>query len=178
MLNDDLISKELLEKIKTKVGGENIKNEEAKSFLNGLERRQQTLLMVSEYIVEAQKEFLRSASDKNAISNKEIANRLGISPSTVSRIVRNKFIQFPEKLIPLSQLMERRINKHNEGTDVTEERLKSLILEMIKEEDKKNPFSDQTLSRLLGENGVVISRRTISKYRNVLNIPSSRVRKT
>ena len=45
--------------------------------------------------------------------------------------------------------MERRINKHNEGTDVTEERLKSLILEMIKEEDKKNPFSDQTLSRLL-----------------------------
>ena len=178
MLNDDLISKEILEKIKTKVDGENIKNEEAKSFLNGLERRQQTLLMVSEYIVEAQKEFLRSASDKNAISNKEIANRLGISPSTVSRIVRNKFIQFPEKLIPLSQLMERRINKHNEGTDVTEERLKSLILEMIKEEDKKNPFSDQTLSRLLGENGVVISRRTISKYRNVLNIPSSRVRKT
>jgi len=56
--------------------------------------------------------------------------------------------------------------------------LKSLILEMIKEEDKKNPFSDQTLSRLLAENGVIISRRTISKYRNVLNIPSSRVRKT
>ena len=55
MLNDDLISKEFLEKIKTKVEGENIKNEEAKSFLNGLERRQQTLLMVSEYIVEAQK---------------------------------------------------------------------------------------------------------------------------
>ena len=127
--------------------GENIKNEEAKSFLNGLERRQQTLLMVSEYIVEAQKEFLRSASDKKAISNKEIANRLGISPSTVSRIVRNKFIQFPEKLIPLGQLMERRINKHNEGADVTEESLKSLILEMIKKEDKKNPFSDQTLSR-------------------------------
>ena len=99
--------------------------------MNGLERRQQTLLMVSEYIVEAQKEFLRSASDKNAISNKEIANRLGISPSTVSRIVRNKYIQFPEKLIPLSQLMERRINKHNEGADVTEESLKSLILEMI-----------------------------------------------
>jgi len=74
--------------------------------------------------------------------------------------------------------MERRINKHNEGADVTEESLKSLILEMIKEEDKKNPFSDQTLSRLLAENGVIISRRTISKYRNVLNIPSSRVRKT
>ena len=73
--------------------------------------------------------------------------------------------------------MERRVNKQNEGADVTQESLKSLILELIKKEDTKNPFSDQTLARLLGENGVIISRRTISKYRNILNIPSTRVRK-
>ena len=93
-LNDDFMSKDLIEKVKNKINS--IEKEEmiaTKSFLNGLERRQQTLLVVSEFIVEAQKNFLNGEAGKRAISNKEIADKLQLSTSTVSRIVRNKYIQ-------------------------------------------------------------------------------------
>ena len=76
-LNDEFMSKKLLERIKSKINS--IENEEtntSKSFLNGLERRQQTLLVVSEFIVEAQKNFLNGEAGKRAISNKEIANKI------------------------------------------------------------------------------------------------------
>ena len=76
-LNDEFMSKELLERVKSKINS--VENEEtttSKSFLNGLERRQQTLLVVSEFIIEAQKNFLNGEAGKRAISNKEIANKL------------------------------------------------------------------------------------------------------
>ena len=177
-LNDDFMSKELLERIKSKINS--IENEETitpKSFLNGLERRQQTLLVVSEFIVEAQKNFLNGVAGKRAISNKEIANKLELSTSTVSRIVRNKYIQLPDKVVPLIALLERRINKHKEGKDVTEEDLQILLGQIIQNEDKSKPLSDENLKFALKDNfGVILSRRTIAKYRLELEIPSSRER--
>ena len=177
-LNDEFMSKELLERVKSKINS--IENEEAitsKSFLNGLERRQKTLLVVSEFIVEAQKNFLNGVGGKRAISNKEIADKLKLSTSTISRIVRNKYIQFPDKVVPLITLLERRINKHKEGKDVTGEDLLILLSQIIQNEDKSNPLSDEDLKFALKDNfGVVLSRRTISKYRLELEIPSSRKR--
>ena len=177
-LNDEFMSKELLDKVKSKINS--TENEEmiaSKSFLNGLERRQQTLLVVSEFIVEAQKNFLNGEAGKRAISNKEIADKLELSTSTVSRIVRNKYIQLPDKVIPLIALLERRINKHKEGKDVTGEDLQILLGQIILNEDKSNPLSDENLKFALKDNfGVVLSRRTIAKYRHELEIPSSRDR--
>ena len=177
-LNDEFMSKELLERVKSKINS--IENGEAitsKSFLNGLERRQKTLLVVSEFIVEAQKNFLNGVGGKRAISNKEIADKLKLSTSTISRIVRNKYIQFPDKVVPLITLLERRINKHKEGKDVTGEDLLILLSQIIQNEDKSNPLSDEDLKFALKDNfGVVLSRRTISKYRLELEIPSSRKR--
>jgi len=178
-LNDDFMSKELLEKIRDKVESSK-KNEvnDSKSFLKGLERRQQTLLVVSEFIVEAQRNFLNGKSGKRAISNKEIAEKLDISTSTVSRIVRNKYIQLPNQVIPLKDLLERRINKHNEGMDVTGQELKYLLEEIILNEDKTNPFSDENIKSALQHNfKVLLSRRTITKYRQDLHIPSSKERR-
>ena len=178
-LNDDFMSKELLEKIRDKVESSK-KNEvnDSKSFLKGLERRQQTLLVVSEFIVEAQRNFLNGKSGKRAISNKEIAEKLDISTSTVSRIVRNKYIQLPNQVIPLKDLLERRINKHNEGMDVTGQELKYLLEEIILNEDKSNPFSDENIKSALQHNfKVLLSRRTITKYRQDLHIPSSKERR-
>ena len=178
-LNDDFMSKELLEKIRDKVESSK-KNEvnDSKSFLKGLERRQQTLLVVSEFIVEAQRNFLNGKSGKRAISNKEIAEKLDISASTVSRIVRNKYIQLPNQVIPLKDLLERRINKHNEGMDVTGQELKYLLEEIILNEDKTNPFSDENIKSALQHNfKVLLSRRTITKYRQDLHIPSSKERR-
>ena len=177
-LNDDFMSKDLIEKVKNKINS--IEKEEmiaTKSFLNGLERRQQTLLVVSEFIVEAQKNFLNGEAGKRAISNKEIADKLQLSTSTVSRIVRNKYIQLPDKVIPLIELLERRINKHKEGKDVTGEDLQILLGQIILNEDKSNPLSDENLKFVLEDNfGIVLSRRTIAKYRLELEIPSSRER--
>ena len=177
-LNDEFMSKKLLERVKDKINS--VENEEtitSKSFLNGLERRQQTLLVVSEFIVEAQKNFLNDESGKRAISNKEIANKLELSTSTVSRIVRNKYIQLPDKVVPLIALLERRINKHKEGKDVTGGDLQILLSQIIQNEDKSNPLSDENLKFVLKDSfGVVLSRRTIAKYRLELEIPSSRER--
>ncbi len=177
-LNDEFMSKELLEIVKSKVNSiENEKTITTKSFLNGLERRQQTLLVVSEFIVQAQKNFLNGKAGKRAISNKEIADKLELSTSTVSRIVRNKYIQLPDKVIPLIALLERRINKHKEGKDVTGEDLQILLGQIIQNEDKSNPLSDENLKFALKDNfGVILSRRTIAKYRLELQIPSSRER--
>ena len=177
-LNDEFMSKELLEIVKSKINSiENEKTITSKSFLNGLERRQQTLLVVSEFIVQAQKNFLNGEAEKRAISNKEIADKLELSTSTVSRIVRNKYIQLPDKVIPLIALLERRINKHKEGKDVTGEDLQILLGQIIQNEDKSNPLSDENLKFALKDNfGVILSRRTIAKYRLELQIPSSRER--
>ena len=142
-----------------------------------MERRQQTLLVVSEFIVEAQKNFLNGEAGKRAISNKEIADKLELSTSTVSRIVRNKYIQLPDKVVPLIALLERRINKHNKGKDVTGQDLLILLDKIIQSEDKSNPLSDEDLKFALKDNfGVILSRRTIAKYRLELAIPSSRER--
>lgn len=177
-LNDDFMSKELLKIIKNKIdSSQSDKSYDSKSFLKGLERRQQTLLVVSEFLIEAQKNFLDGRNGKRAISNKEISEKLNISQSTVSRIVRNKYLQLPNQLLLLRDLLQRRVNKRNEGSDVTSEDLKYLIEELVDNEDKSHPYSDEYLRIQLKEKfKVSLSRRTVAKYRLDLNIPSSKVR--
>tara|TARA_Y100000766_G_C18912960_1_gene609404 strand:- start:1172 stop:2452 length:1281 start_codon:yes stop_codon:yes gene_type:complete len=177
-LNDEFMSKALLKMIKNKIdSSQSDKSYDSKSFLKGLERRQQTLLVVSEYLIEAQKNFLDGKAGKRAISNKEISENLNISQSTVSRIVRNKYLQLPNELILLRDLLKRRVNKSNEGSDVTSEDLKFLIRELIDTEDKSLPYSDEYLRIQLKEKfKVSLSRRTVAKYRLDLKIPSSKVR--
>ena len=177
-LNDDFMSKELLKIIKDKIDSSQSDNSyDSKSFLKGLERRQQTLLVVSEFLIEAQKNFLDGRAGKRAISNKEISENLNISQSTVSRIVRNKYLQLPNQLLLLKDLLQRRVNKRNEGSDVTSEDLKFLIEELVNNEDKSLPYSDEYLRIKLKEKfKVSLSRRTVAKYRLDLNIPSSKAR--
>ena len=177
-LNDDFMSKELLKIIKDKIdSSQSDKSYDSKSFLKGLERRQQTLLVVSEFLIEAQKNFLDGRAGKRAISNKEISENLNISQSTVSRIVRNKYLQLPNQLLLLKDLLQRRVNKRNEGSDVTSEDLKFLIEELVNNEDKSLPYSDEYLRIKLKEKfKVSLSRRTVAKYRLDLNIPSSKAR--
>lgn len=177
-LNDDFMSKELLKIIKDKIdSSQSDKSYDSKSFLKGLERRQQTLLVVSEFLIEAQKNFLDGSAGKRAISNKEISENLNISQSTVSRIVRNKYLQLPNQLLLLRDLLQRRVNKRNEGSDVTSEDLKFLIEELVNNEDKSLPYSDEYLRIKLKEKfKVSLSRRTVAKYRLDLNIPSSKAR--
>ena len=179
-LNDDFMSKELLQAINDKIDSSNSANRyDSKSFLKGLERRQQTLLVVTEYLVEAQSNFLNGSSGKRAISNKEISENLNISQSTVSRIVRNKYLQLPDRLILLKDLLEKRVNKHKEGADVTSDDLKFLLKTIIENEDKSSPHSDEFIRLELEKKfKVTLARRTVAKHRFDLKIPSSKKRIT
>ena len=178
-INDDFMSKELIDTLKNKIDTtESEHKEDSKSFIKGLERRQQTLLLVSEYLIEAQSGYLLDSSEKRAISNKEVASKLNISQSTVSRIVRNKYLQLPGKVLLLKDLIEKRVNRYEDGADVTSNDLKFLIEELVKKEEKSNPFSDERLrDALKAQFKVNLSRRTIAKYRLDLNIPSSKMRR-
>ena len=178
-INDDFMSKELIDTLKNKIDTtESEHKEDSKSFIKGLERRQQTLLLVSEYLIEAQSGYLLDSSEKRAISNKEVASKLNISQSTVSRIVRNKYLQLPGKVLLLKDLIEKRVNRYEDGADVTSNDLKFLIEELIKNEEKSNPFSDERLrDALKAQFKVNLSRRTVAKYRLDLNIPSSKMRR-
>ena len=177
-LNDDFMSKELLEAIKMEIKSSNKqKILEAKSFLKGLERRQQTLFLVGQYLVTRQREYLNEVSDRKPITNKEIAKTLEISESTVSRIVQNKYIQLPNKLIPLKKLIQKKVNKGEEGKDVTPKELSNFITLLIAEENPYQPFSDEKLKILLLTNHrIKVARRTVTKYREKAGIGSTRVR--
>ena len=178
-LNDEFMNKDLIEVIKTKIeSSNNEKVLEAKSFLRGLERRQQTLFLVGQYILDKQNEYLNNNTDKKSLTNKDIAKALEISESTVSRIVRNKYIQLPNKVITLKELMQRKVNKNEEGSDVTPEELKNFITILISEEDLNQPLSDENLRILLSSNYLIkVARRTVTKYRKEAGIGSTRIRR-
>ena len=178
-LNDDFMNKNLIEVIKNEINSStNGKVIEARSFLKGLERRQQILILVGQCILTKQSDYLNETSDRKPITNKEIAKALKISESTVSRILKNKYIQLPNKLIPLKELLQKKVNKNLEGKDVTPKELKNYITLLISEENSNQPLSDERLKTLLSNNHLVkVARRTVTKYREEAGIGSTRVRK-
>ena len=178
-LNDKFMNEGLIQAIKKEIESSKLKKVvEMKSFLQGLERRQQTLFLVGQYVITKQSEYLNKNSDKQPISNKEIARALGISESTVSRIVKNKYIQLPDKLILLKDLLQKKVNRNNEGKDITPEELKYFISLLISRENSKKPLSDENLRNLLLTQHLVnIARRTVTKYRIEAGFGSTRARK-
>ncbi len=178
-LNDDFMNKDLIEAIQEEIKSSNNKNAlGVKSFLRGLERRQQTLFLVGQYILAKQNEYLNKITDRKPVTNRDIAKALEISESTVSRIVRNKFIQLPNKIIPLKALMQRKVNKNEEGSDVTPKELKNIITILVSEENSSQPLSDETLRTLLSSKYLIkVARRTVTKYREEAGISSTRIRK-
>ena len=179
VLNDDFMNKDLIETIRKEIESSRKKKVlEAKSFLKGLERRQQTLLLVGQYILAKQNEYLNKNAYRKPVTNKDIAKALQVSESTVSRIVKEKYIQLPNKVIPLKKLMQRKVNKNEEGSDVTPKELKNFITILISEENSKQPLSDEKLKTLLSSKYLIkIARRTVAKYREEAGIGSTRIRR-
>ena len=179
-LNDDFMNKGLIEAIKEEIeSSNNEKVIEAKSFLRGLERRQQTLFLVGQYILTKQNEYLNNNADRKPVTNRDVAKALEISESTVSRIVSNKYIQLPNKVIPLKELIQRKVNKNEEGSDVTPKELKNFITTLISEENSNQPLSDEKLRALLYSKFLIkVARRTVTKYREEAGISSTRIRRS
>jgi len=178
-LNDPFLVESLTQKIKTSVkNSSSKKKEEALSFLNGLERRQKTLLEVGKFIVSKQEKHLLAAKALTPLTLKKIATSLGISESTVSRIVKSKYLQLPSRNTSLSSLLEKKVTlRSSKGKEVSPSQLKRLIKKIIQLEKKSEPFSDQRIQKFLEEKyKVSVARRTVAKYRQEAQILSSRER--
>ena len=148
------------------------KIQNAKWLIRAVKKRNETVLKVGELICKKQNAFFQNEPlEIKPLSNKEISDELGLHPSTISRILRSKFIQTPRGVIPLKSLL---ISSVSKTRNVTTIQLMEIIKEIIDEE--KSKLSDQDIALLLNKKGYSLARRTVSKYRLKLNIPSSRKR--
>lgn len=156
-----------------------VKNKIEKAFwlIRSIEQRRETLFNVSQQIVDIQKPFLDHGIKKlKPLTLKDVAVTVGVHESTVSRATANKYIQTPRGLFPLKFFFSSALSS-TEGDDYSSHSIKSYIKEMIEGEDLARPLSDQRLGKLLNEQGIKVSRRTVAKYREELSIPASYKRK-
>ncbi len=151
---------------------EKIRN--ATRLIHAVQTRRDTILRVVELIVEIQKEALLEGMKRlKPLTLKEIAARTDLHESTISRIIMNKYVQTPIGIFPLRHFFSTAI-KNMDGQDVSAEQLKCRIRDLVEEEDKSHPLSDQALAEILaGSEKVTIARRTVAKYREGLRIPSA-----
>ncbi|WP_071460736.1 RNA polymerase factor sigma-54 [Bacillus massilinigeriensis] len=147
-------------------------------ILKSLEQRNETLMRVSLKIVEKQHDFFfKGPTCLQPMTMKEVADELEIHESTVSRAVREKYMQTPAGTFELKYFFSSSIQT-TEQENTSSRQAKAGIGRLIKEEDKKSPLSDQEIVRLLkDQDGIVLSRRTVAKYREQLGIASSSKRK-
>ncbi len=152
-----------------------IKNklEKATWLLRSIEQRRLTLYRVAQQIVEIQQPFLdHGIKQLKPLTLKDVAAAVGVHESTVSRATANKYMQTLRGLFPLKFFFSSGLTGEG-GEDISSHSIKSYLRELIEEEDPQNPFSDQQLTELLEKDGIVLSRRTVAKYREELSIPAS-----
>ena len=125
-----------------------------------------------------QKEYFLSGdiNDLRPMLLKDIAKQTNFDISTISRVINQKYVQTDFGTIKLKKLFSKS-HIGEDGANTATETIKSIIVEYIKNEDKTHPLSDEELTELLHKKGFRLSRRTVSKYREKLNIPVQRLRK-
>lgn len=147
-------------------------------IMKSLEQRRETLMKVALKIVEKQPHFFEQGPTfLRPMTMREIAEELDVHESTVSRAVREKYMQTPVGTYELRSFFSSSLQT-TERDQTSSSQVKAAIEQLIKNEDKQKPLSDQDIVRILtGKSGIVISRRTVAKYREQLGIPSSSKRK-
>jgi RNA polymerase sigma-54 factor len=150
---------------------------QAEWFIKSIQQRQKTLFLVSKSIVTFQGEFFeKGLRFLRPLILKDVAQDIGVHESTVSRITSSKYMSTPHGIFELKFFFPTGINKE-EGRPLSTNVVMDLICEMIKEENKKKPLTDDEIVSLLKErHSIKIARRTVAKYRDSLNISSSRER--
>lgn len=171
MLEQSDTSKEAKDFIKEKVRS-------AVDLLRNIEHRRQTIYRVVECIVERQREFLDKGVEYiKPMMLKDVAEDIGMHLSTISRVVNRKYAHTPQGVIELRRFFSEGM-MNEEGEEVSTRILKLRIKKMVEEEDSKKPLTDEQIAKVLSKEGVKLSRRTVAKYRDQMNIPGSRERKT
>jgi len=153
------------------------KLESAKWLVDAIQQRQNTLYRVCEEVFRVQREYLDyGESHLRPLKMQEIADRVGIHVSTVSRAIADKWVQTPRGIVPLKYFFTGGAET-SDGETMSRLSVKQRVKDIIEGEDAKNPLSDEQVADMLKEQGLDIARRTVTKYRKALRIPSSRQRR-
>lgn len=160
-------------------------NEELKSYLkskmnrvkmvmDNIEQRRNMIIKLTRLIIEVQNDFFEGRGKIQPFTMASAAEILEVSPSTITRTVKNKWIQYPGGTVPMKTLFTTSASNY---TECSADHIKEMLTDFVKKEDPYEPYSDFQLVEMLEKNGVKISRRTVAKYRSELGIQSCYSRK-
>ncbi|MGA2483692.1 MAG: RNA polymerase factor sigma-54 [Candidatus Acidiferrales bacterium] len=146
-------------------------------LMKNIEQRKHTILRVCQSIIARQGEFLDHGPDHlKPMMIKEVAEEVGVHPSTVSRAVASKYAHTPQGVLELRSFFSEAVNGP-EGGGMSLQTLKRLVKKMIEEEDTAKPLTDEQIAKKLDEAGIHVTRRTVAKYREDMRIPSTHQRR-
>ena len=146
-------------------------------MIQAIEQRRQTMLKVTNYIVDRQRDFFeKGIQHLRPLTLREVAEHIGMHESTVSRVTNEKYVQTPRGVLPLKFFFSSGLSTTG-GEDVSARGIKDQIQKLVEGEDPKNPLTDQAIVAILLDQGVNIARRTVAKYRDQLGVLSARMRK-
>ena len=154
------------------------KLDSAKWFIDAIRQRQETLYVTMNAIMLFQEEFFLEGDETKMkpMILKDIADRVGLDISTISRVANSKYVETPYGTKLIKEFFSEAM-KNEQGEDVSTLEIKKILQNVIEEEDKHKPLPDDQLAEILKEKGYPIARRTIAKYREQLEIPVARMRK-
>lgn len=152
--------------------------QDAKWLIKNMRQRFDTILRVSQAIVERQRNFFsHGAVAMRPLVLREIADTLGLHESTISRVTTQKYMLTPHGMFELKYFFGSHVTTEA-GGEASSTAIRALIKQLIGAEDPKSPLSDSKIADMLAEQGMVVARRTVAKYREVLKIPSVNLRKS
>lgn len=152
--------------------------QEARWLIKNVQQRFETILRVAEVIVERQRQFFEhGAVAMRPMVLREIAEALGLHESTISRVTSQKYLATPRGIFELKYFFCSHVATDSGGACAATA-IRCLIKQLIAAEDHKNPLSDSQISEILGQQGIVVARRTVAKYREMQGIPPVKLRKS
>jgi len=170
LLNRDAAEKDVRNYVKERY-------KSAIQLMKNIEQRKQTILKTCYAIIGRQREFLDHGIDQlKPMMIKEVAEEIGVHPSTVSRAVANKYVHTPQGVYELRYFFSESVNGP-EGSGTSLMILKRRVKKLIEEEDSRRPLTDEQITRILQSQGINVTRRTVAKYREDMKIPSTHQRR-
>lgn len=154
-----------------------IKLERVRFVMNSIAQRRQTMILISEEVLRRQQTYLERKAYLQPMTMTDVADAVGIHTSTVSRAIKGKYIQYPGGTVLMKNLFSASVTRADGDVAVGTMQIKEMIRELIDQEDKRKPYSDQALVKALKEKNIEISRRAVAKYREELGIRGSFDRK-
>ena len=149
----------------------------AQWLIQAIEQRRHTMLKVMHFIVDRQRDFFeKGVQHLKPLTLREVADVIGMHESTVSRVTSDKYVQTPRGVLPLKFFFSSGIAT-TDGEDVSARGIRDKIEKLVKDEDPKDPLTDQAIVAILEQEGIRIARRTVAKYRDQLHVLPARMRK-